>query len=78
MRNLLRLNRSVEKWKRHGLRITWTDRMRFFRAYADDDLEFRKTMKRVFRTYSIRLFLYRFGWVVDRISSKNKDLSALG
>jgi hypothetical protein len=78
MRNLLRLNRSVEKWKRHGLRITWTDRMRFFRAYADDDLEFRNAMKRVFRTYFIRLFLYRFGWVVDRISSKNKDLSALG
>ena len=78
MRNLLRLNRSVEKWKRHGLRITWTDRLRFFRAYADDDLEFRKAMKRIFRTYPIRLFLYRFGWAVDRISSKNKDLSSLG
>ena len=37
MKNLLRLNRSVEKWIRHGLPLTRTDRWRFFLAYAGDD-----------------------------------------
>jgi 3-deoxy-D-manno-octulosonic acid kinase len=76
MRNLLRLNRSVEKWKRHGLRITWTDRLRFFRAYADDDVEIWEAIQRAFRTYPLRLFLYRLGWSVDRIFGKNRSLSA--
>jgi 3-deoxy-D-manno-octulosonic acid kinase len=77
MRNLLRLNRSVEKWKRHGLRITWTDRLRFFRAYADDDAEICEVIQRAFRNYPLRLFLHRLSWLVDRIFGKNKDLSAL-
>ena len=78
IRNLLRLNRSVEKWKRCGLRITWADRLRFFRAYADDDAEIWEAIQRAFRTYPLRFFLYRLGWLVDRIFGKNKDLSALG
>jgi len=66
MRNLLRLNRSVEKWKRHGLRITRTDRWRFFRAYADDDVEIRGMIQRALRTYPLRLFLHRAGWAIQR------------
>jgi hypothetical protein len=72
MRNLLRLNRSVEKWKRHGLRITRTDRWRFFRAYVDDDVEIRGMIQRAFRTYPLRLFLHRVGWAIQRFLGFSK------
>jgi tRNA A-37 threonylcarbamoyl transferase component Bud32 len=48
MKNLLRLNRSVEKWKRRGLPITRTDRWRFFLAYAGNDQKIREVMARTF------------------------------
>ena len=67
MRNLLRLNRSVEKWKRLGLPITRTDRWRFFLAYAGDDKKIRKAMERAFQTYSLRFLFYRFGWAVEKL-----------
>jgi 3-deoxy-D-manno-octulosonic acid kinase len=67
MKNLLRLNRSAEKWKRLGLSITRTDRWRFFLAYAGSDKEIRETMKKALRTYSLRFLLYRFGWALGRI-----------
>ena len=67
MKNLLRLNRSVEKWKRLGLPITRIDRWRFFLAYAGDDKWIRKAMERALRTYSLRLLFYRLGWAVEKI-----------
>ena len=67
MRNLLRLNRSAEKWRRRGLPITRTDRWRFFLAYAGDDVRIREAMKRALRTYSLRLFFYRCGWAIAKI-----------
>jgi len=67
MKNLLRLNRSVEKWKRLGLPITRTDRWRFFLAYAGDDKKIRGAMKRALRTYSLRLLFYRLGWGLEKI-----------
>jgi len=67
IKNLLRLNRSVEKWKRLGLPITRTDRWRFFLAYAGDDRKIREAMARTFRTYFLRFFFYRLGWTVERI-----------
>jgi serine/threonine protein kinase len=67
MGNLLRLNRSAEKWKRLGLPITRTDRWRFFLAYAGNDQIIRKAMKRTLQTYSLRFFLYRLGWTVEKI-----------
>jgi hypothetical protein len=67
MKNLLRLNRSVEKWRRLGLPITRTDRWRFFLAYAGDDKEIRKAMEKAVRTYSLRLLFYRSGWAVQKI-----------
>jgi len=69
-KNLLRLNRSVEKWKRLGLPVTRTDRFRFFRAYAEKDEEMRKTMKKVLRTYSLRHLFYRWSWAFQRILNK--------
>ena len=67
MKNLLRLNRSVEKWKRFGLPINRTDRWRFFLAYAEEDVMIRKAMERATRTYSIRHLFYRCGWAFQRI-----------
>jgi hypothetical protein len=70
-KNLLRLNRSVEKWRRLGLPITRTDRWRFFSAYAGDDERIRETMVRTFRSYSLRLLFYRLGWTVERIAGSS-------
>jgi tRNA A-37 threonylcarbamoyl transferase component Bud32 len=67
MKNLLRLNRSVEKWKHSGLPITRTDRWRFFLAYAGEDKKIRERMGRAFRTHSLRLLLHRLGWAVEKI-----------
>ena len=65
--NLLRLNRSVEKWKRLGLPIARTDRFRFFRTYAERDEEMRKTMTKALRTYSLRHLFYRWSWAFQRV-----------
>lgn len=67
MKNLLRLNRSVEKWRRFGLPITRTDRWRFFSVYAGDDAKIRGAMQRALRTYSIRSFSYRCCWTFEKI-----------
>ena len=67
LKNLFRLNRSVEKWKRLGLPITRTNRWRFFLAYAGDDRKIREAMERALRTYSHRFLFYRFGWAVEKI-----------
>jgi serine/threonine protein kinase len=66
-KNLLRLNRSTEKWKRLGLLITRTDRWRFFLAYAGEDKKIRTAVERILRNYSIRFLFYRLGWALGRI-----------
>ncbi len=67
MNNLLRLNRSVEKWRSLGLPIHRTDRWRFFLAYAGEDETIQKAMKKRMRTYSIRRLLYRSGCALEKI-----------
>ena len=67
MKNLLRFNRSVEKWKRLGLPVTRTDRWRFFLAYAGDDGKIREAIASTFRTYSLRFLFYRLGWKFEKI-----------
>ena len=67
MRNLLRLNRSVEKWIQQGLPLTQTDRWRSFLAYAGDDRKIREAMRKALQTYSLRLVFYRLGWTVEKI-----------
>jgi 3-deoxy-D-manno-octulosonic acid kinase len=67
MQNLLRLNRSAEKWRCLGLPITRTDRWRFFLAYAGDDKKIRKTMGKTLRSYSLRFLFHRIGWAVEKI-----------
>ncbi len=72
MKNLLRLNRSVEKWKRPGLSIPRTDRWRFFLAYAGDDKKIKERMVKTLRTYSLRFLFYRMGWTVEKILGSSK------
>jgi 3-deoxy-D-manno-octulosonic acid kinase len=62
MGNLLRLNRSADKWKRKGVPIARTDRWRFFLAYAGKDQEIRRTLRKSLRSYSMGLFLHRIFW----------------
>ena len=69
-KNLFRLNRSVEKWKRLGLPITRTDRLRFLRTYAERDEEMRKTMTKALRTYSLRHLFYRWSWGLQRVLNR--------
>jgi serine/threonine protein kinase len=72
MKNLLRLNRSVEKWKRFGLPITRTDRWRFFLAYAGNDIPLRKAIGRTIRTYRLRLLFYRLGWNLQKVLTRRR------
>jgi len=74
MKNLLRLNRSVEKWRRLGVPITRTDGWRFFLAYAGNDKEIREVMEKALQTYPLRFLFYRFGWAIEKIVGS----SALG
>jgi serine/threonine protein kinase len=67
MKNLLRLNRSAEKWRRLGLPITRTDRWRFFLTYAGNDKRIKETMAKTLRSYSLRFLFYRLGWAVEKI-----------
>jgi 3-deoxy-D-manno-octulosonic acid kinase len=62
MRNLLRLNRSAEKWKEAGLPVTKADRWRLFSAYASGDETILMAGKRAWRTYPIRRLLHHWSW----------------
>jgi len=67
LKNLFRLNRSVEKWKRLGVPITRTDRWRFFTAYTGGDKKIQEAMKRSLRTYSLLFLFHRLGWTLQKI-----------
>lgn len=67
MKNLLRLNRSVEKWKAKGARISYTDKARFFQAYAESNSDIVHSMKRHLKKHRIHARWYRMGWFTDRL-----------
>ncbi len=67
IKNILRLNRSVEKWRRSGLAITRTDRWRFLLTYAGEDQEILKAIRKALRTYSVRFWIHRMGWTFEKI-----------
>ncbi|MEW6359770.1 MAG: lipopolysaccharide kinase InaA family protein [Planctomycetota bacterium] len=61
MGNLLRLDRSIRKWKASRDLVTTADRLRFLTAYAGDDPALRAACRKIFRqerTYA----LHRFFW----------------
>ena len=66
LKNLLRLNRSAEKWIRRGLRITRSDRLRFFLTYAGDDETIREEVRRALRYNSLRSLFHRMIWSVEK------------
>jgi 3-deoxy-D-manno-octulosonic acid kinase len=65
--NLLRLDRSVEKWRPKGLWITRTDRLRFLRSYLEGDRERLAFVRRYLRKYLRRKRRYRIGWAIERL-----------
>jgi hypothetical protein len=67
MKNLLRLNRSVDKWKRQGLPVIFSDRLRFFLAYAGEDPKARDVLRKTLRTYSFSTLLHRWRWPLEGV-----------
>lgn len=67
IKNILRLNRSVEKWRRFGLPVTRTDRWRFLMAYAGKDQKILRAIRKALRAHSISLFFHRMGWAIGDI-----------
>lgn len=65
--NLLRLDRSVEKWRTKGLRITQTDRLRFLWSYLEGDQGRRAFFRTYLRKYHSRKGRYRIGWAIERL-----------
>ena len=65
--NLLRLDRSAEKWRAKGLPITQTDRLRFLRSYMEGDEEGESFVKRYLKGLSRRRRRYRLGWAIERL-----------
>ncbi len=65
MDNLLRLDRSVEKWRRKGLPVTKTDRWRFFLAYSGGDEVTRAGLEEALRARAIRFFPHRCLWAIQ-------------
>ena len=64
-RNILRLDRSVEKWKRVGVALSKTDRLRFFLAYAEGNQEMKETLAKAVRYRGPRLFIHRLFWALQ-------------
>ncbi len=65
--NLLRLDRSVEKWRPKGLWITRTDRLRFLRSYLEGDRERLASIRKYIKKYLRRRRRYRIGWAIERL-----------
>jgi tRNA A-37 threonylcarbamoyl transferase component Bud32 len=65
--NLMRLDRSIEKWQPRGIWITRTDRLRFLRSYLEGDQERRALVKTYLRKYPQRRRKYAIGWALERL-----------
>jgi tRNA A-37 threonylcarbamoyl transferase component Bud32 len=65
--NLVRLDRSVEKWRAKGLPITRTDRIRFLRAYLEGDEKKRELVRKYLGKRPRRRRRYELGWAIERL-----------
>ena len=61
IRNLLRLNRSAEKFKKIGLPITRTDILRFLSSYYQNSPNFKTQVKKLNRKYKWHIRLHQWG-----------------
>jgi len=66
MNNLLRLNRSVEKWRSSGLRLTRSDRWRFFQTYSGRDSRQREAFRKKVHAYRLLLSFHQYLWKIQR------------
>ena len=67
IRNLLRLNRSAEKFKKQGLPITRTDVLRFFLAYFQNPQDFKARVKKLNLQYKRHMRLHRWGEKLSKL-----------
>ena len=67
MKNLARLDRSAEKLKRQGLRVTGKDKEIFCHAYATGDPDIQDALKTFVARYRRYTLLYRGGWWIAKI-----------
>jgi tRNA A-37 threonylcarbamoyl transferase component Bud32 len=65
--NLLRLDRSVEKWAAKGLWITRTDRLRFLKSYLRGEEKRKASVRKHLKGYPLRRVRYRLGWAIERL-----------
>ena len=65
--NLVRLDRSVEKWRVKGLSITRTDRIRFLRSYLEGDEKRRELVRKYLGKRPRRRRRYELGWAIERL-----------
>ncbi|MBW1678861.1 MAG: hypothetical protein JRJ08_01750 [Deltaproteobacteria bacterium] len=61
IRNLLRLNRSAEKFKREGLPLTRSDTLRFLLSYYQNPFDFKTLLKDLNRRYERHLRFHCLG-----------------
>jgi 3-deoxy-D-manno-octulosonic acid kinase len=61
IRNLLRLNRSVEKFKATGLPITRTDVIRFLISYYQNPTDFKTLLKDLNQRYKKHVYYHHLG-----------------
>lgn len=65
--NLLRLDRSVEKWAARGLWITRTDRLRFLKSYLGGDEKRKASVRKYLKGYPLYKVRYKLGWAIERL-----------
>lgn len=65
--NLLRLDRSVEKWAAKGLPITRTDRLRFLKSYLGGEEKGKASVRKYLKGYPLRRMRYKLGWAIERL-----------
>lgn len=65
--NLLRLDRSAQKWAAKGLWITRTDRLRFLKSYLGGEEERKASVRKFLKGHPLRRMRYRLGWAIERL-----------
>ena len=70
VKNLLRFNRSIEKYKLKGGPITRADQMRFFKEYFNNDQEVLKLFTKNKNMYLLPLKLRILKWNLLNLTSK--------
>jgi len=66
-RNLLRLNRSAEKFKKQGLPITRTDALRFLSAYFQNLPDLKARVKDLSKQYKRHMRFHRWGRKLSKL-----------